>query len=121
MPLTLTEIVQDEFAASEPPLRLIVLVPAAAVTVPVQVEERELGVSITKPPGKTSVKLTPVRALEPDAVLFTVRLRVLELPVPILVGTNDLEMVGTGGVGQPLMTTSSKYNVAPVADGLPLY
>ena len=38
---------------------------------------------------------------------FAIALAVPALPVPILVGLNDLEIVGTGGVAQPDITTLS--------------
>ena len=53
-----------EAAAIVPPLKLMVCVPAAAVAVPPQLFVRPLGVLITNPPGRTSVKLTPDRAAE---------------------------------------------------------
>lgn len=43
------------------PLRLRTELPANAVAVPPQVLTRPLGVAICRPPGRLSVKLTPVR------------------------------------------------------------
>ena len=61
MPVTFTEKVHDALAASDAPVRLIVLVPAVAVIVPPPQEPvRPLGVEITRPAGRVSVKPTPV-------------------------------------------------------------
>jgi len=61
IPVTFTENVQELFAAMVPPVRLIVLVPAVAVIVPLpQDPVKPLGVEITKPAGRVSVNATPV-------------------------------------------------------------
>src|SRR2546428_86264 len=52
VPVTLTESVQEEFAASIPPERLILWLPATAVAVPPQALVRPLGVATTRPPGR---------------------------------------------------------------------
>jgi len=67
-PVTLTEMVQFELAGIDPPLRLIDVLPSAAVAVPTQVDDSPLGVETTSPPGRLSVNPTPVRVV--DALLF---------------------------------------------------
>ena len=79
-----------------PPLRLMVCVPASAVIVPVHVPPKPLGVLIANPPGRTSVKLTPVRAAEAFG-LVRVKVNVLAEPTEMGLVPNDLEMVGTVG------------------------
>ena len=63
VPVTLTENVQEEFAAIVPPLRLITFVPCVAVMVPApHVPVSPLGVEIIRPAGSVSLKATPVSA-----------------------------------------------------------
>lgn len=95
-PLTLTEIVQVALAASEPPVKVIVDVPAVAVAVPPQ-EFVRLGVeAMRRPSGRTSVKLIPVRALAPKVVLEIVKVKVLLLPTDTGLVPKDFETVGGG-------------------------
>jgi len=63
VPVTLTENVQEAFAAMDPPARLITFVPAVAVMVPAPQEPvRPLGVEMIRPAGSVSLKATPVSA-----------------------------------------------------------
>jgi hypothetical protein len=61
-PVTSREIVQEELTANVPAARLMDEAPAAAVMVPVQVVTTFGGVPTTKPAGRLSVNVTPVRA-----------------------------------------------------------
>jgi hypothetical protein len=64
IPVTLTENVQLELAASDAPLRLIDVPPAGAVIdPPSQLPAKPFGVETTRPPGRLSVKPTPVRVV----------------------------------------------------------
>ncbi len=127
VPVTFTENVQMTFAAvpvvaSVAPLRLMVVEPATAVMVcPVMLPLAEqlgvikppgpapLGVAMTRPSGRASVKLTLVKALEFGFV--TVNVRVLGL-----VGMDDgeklFESLGGLGGGQPVIVMSSRRAVA---------
>lgn len=119
--MTLTEIVQLAPAASVPAFKAIVDVPAVAVTVPPQVLVKPFGVLITSPPGSTSVKLTPVRALLPEVVLEIVKVNVLALPVEMGLVPKAFEIAGGGGFAQPVMVTSSRYTMELLDEGLPEY
>src|SRR5579883_2786792 len=77
-----------------PPLRLIVPVPATAVTVPVQVLATPLGVATTTFVGSVSVKATPVSATEFAEGLVRVSVRVETLPGAIDAGLNALAIEG---------------------------
>ena len=72
--------VQVLLAAIEPPVNAMVLVAAVVVRlfVPLQAEEVEL--AMDKPDGSTSVKATPVRAVEVFG-LEMVKLKEVVLPV----------------------------------------
>jgi hypothetical protein len=64
IPVTFTEKVQELLAAIDPPKRLITLVAAVAVMVPVpQVPVRPFGVETTRPAGSVSLKPTPARVV----------------------------------------------------------
>ena len=76
MPFTLSEMVQEALAASVPLERVTEPEPAAAVTVPLQVVLRPLGVATTRPAGSASLKLTPVR---PRVVFGLLILKVSEV------------------------------------------
>ena len=96
--VTLTENVHDDPAAGEavsvPPERLTAPLPAVAVIVPApQVPARPLGVEITKPAGKLSVNATPLRGLKVLGFV-TVKFNVLLVFSAMLVGLNDLVIVG---------------------------
>jgi hypothetical protein len=62
MPFTFKLMVQEAFAASVAPVRLIEPDPAAAVTVPVQVVTSPFGVATCRPAGKVSLNAMPVSA-----------------------------------------------------------
>jgi hypothetical protein len=78
-PKILTEMVQDAVAAKLPPLQVIVGPPAMAVTVPLQVVDRPLGVATRSPLGRLSVKPTPLKALVEFGLLM-LKVRVLAVP-----------------------------------------
>src|SRR5215470_15731142 len=69
-PVTFTEMVQEAFAASVPPERLIVPDPAAAVVVPPQELVSPLGVATCRPAGRLSVNAMPVRLSEVFGLLM---------------------------------------------------
>jgi hypothetical protein len=98
VPLTSTENVHDDPAAGDavsvPPDRLMLPLPATAVIVPLPQEPVTLGVAATtKPAGKLSVNATPLRGLK-EFGLVMVKLSVLLAFSAMLVGLNDLVMVG---------------------------
>jgi hypothetical protein len=116
LPNTLTEIVQFALAESVPPLTLIERVPDTAVVVaPVNVPAVQevaspLGVAITKPTGRVSVKPTPVKA-DPLGLVKANR-RVLVPPCAIGEVRKLFERVGTTGRGHPLMVILSRRTEA---------
>ncbi len=62
VPSTFTENVHDVLCARVAPERLITFVPCVAVIVPpLQLPVRPLGVEITRPAGKVSLKLIPLK------------------------------------------------------------
>src|SRR5882724_6008341 len=63
VPVTFTDNVQEVLMAKVPTDKLTVPDPATAVAVPPQVLDSPLGVAITKPAGRLSVKATPVNAM----------------------------------------------------------
>jgi len=94
MPVTLTEKVQEAFAASVPPDRLMTLVPCVAVMVPVPQEPvKPLGVEMTRPAGRVSLKETPLRAVVRFGLLM-VKLRDVEPFSGMLAAPNALVMAG---------------------------
>jgi hypothetical protein len=94
VPVTFTENVHEAAAASVPPARLAEPDPAVAVMVPLpQVPERPLGVAITTPAGRVSVKATPLSDA-PGLGLVMVKLRLVLPPTTKLAAPNDLLMVG---------------------------
>jgi hypothetical protein len=119
LPVTFTEKVQETFVAGDTiervaPLRLMVEVPATAVMVWFEIEPfalqtgevRPLGLAMSSPLGRVSVKPTPVKLLELG--LVTVKVSVLGLG-GMEVGEKALESVGGLGRGQPEMVTLSRY------------
>jgi len=80
VPVTFTLMVH-EAPVTVPPLRLMVPVPAVAVTVPQQLLTNPLGGAITRPAGIVSLKPTPVsaEALEFERGTGTPRVRSMEL------------------------------------------
>src|SRR5205823_5826996 len=98
VPVTLTENVHDEPAAGDavsvPPDKLMVLLPATAVMVPLPHEPVTLGVAATTTPaGRLSVKATPLSVLAVFGFVI-VKLSVLLPFNATLVGLNALLMVG---------------------------
>ncbi len=75
VPVTFTPMEHEPLDASVPPVKLMVLEPAVSDTVPVHVVLAPLGVDTTKPPGRLSVKATPVSAkLEFGLLMLNVKL-----------------------------------------------
>ncbi len=98
VPVTLTENVHDDPAAGDavsvPPDRLMLPLAAVAVIVPLPQEPVTLGVAATtKPAGRLSVNATPLKGLKVFGLVM-VKLSVLLLFSAMLVGLNDLPMVG---------------------------
>src|SRR5215472_11076324 len=87
--------VHDAPAASVAPDRLMVLVPATAVIVPLPQEPvKPLGVETFKPPGSGSLKARPVKESGLAAGLVKVKLSVVLAPVWSVAVPNDLLSVG---------------------------
>src|SRR5947207_6603758 len=98
VPVTSTENVHVDPAAGDavsvPPDRLMLLLPASAVIVPLPQEPVTLGVAATTTPaGRLSVKLTPLSVLAVLGLMM-VKLNVLVAFNAMLVGLNPLLMVG---------------------------
>jgi|SRR5580765_5405571 len=93
VPVTLTENVQEELAAIVPAVKLMMFVPAVAVSVPApQLPVTPLGVEITRPAGSVSVKATPLAA---TVLLFwMVKLREVEPFSGMLAAPNALMITG---------------------------
>ena len=103
VPVTATVNVQDDPAAGEAvsvaPDRVTLLLPAVAVIIPLPHEPVTLGVAATSTPaGRLSTKPTPVRAFVVFGLLI-VKLKVLVAFKGMLVGLNDLAIVGLTGGG----------------------
>ena len=114
-------IVQLALAASDPPDSEIVL-GEVVEAVPPQVFVAAEPVGTVRPEGKTSENETPVKAV-PVLGLAIVNVSVLVLPVTTEVGEKFFEMVGTVGLGQPVILTVSR-NISVVVvlvEGLPVY
>ena len=93
VPVTLTTMVQEPLAASVPPLRLMELEPAAAVTAPPHIPLTTLGVDTTTPEGKASVKEMPLR----DSAVFgllMVKVRLVPPPTEIVDAPKAFMIVG---------------------------
>src|SRR6202045_3774575 len=98
VPVTSTEKVQEEPAAGDavsvPPDRLMAVLPAVAVMVPLPQEPVILGVAATtSPAGRVSLKPTPLSALAVFGLVM-VKLRVLLAFNAMLVGLKALLIVG---------------------------
>lgn len=94
VPVTLTENVQEEFAAIVPPLRLMAFVPCVAVMVPApHVPVRPLGLEMTRPAGSVSLKTTPLRAIVLLGLVM-VKLSEVEPFSGMLAAPNALAIVG---------------------------
>src|ERR1017187_3879891 len=93
--VTVAVTVQEPPALIVPNARLIVPVPAVAVAVPLQVEDRPWGLATTKPAGRKSRKPTPVSP--PPTKLFGFEIWKLTTEVPpgtISTGVKNLLMIG---------------------------
>jgi hypothetical protein len=95
MPVTFTENMQDAFAASVPPERLMTPVPAVAVIDPVQVVLKPLGMDTMSPTGKVSLNEMPVSGI--PFGLMRVKLRVVLPFRGIVDAPNVFLTVGGGG------------------------
>ena len=111
-PVTFTEKEHEALAERVAPLMLMEVLPAVAVMVWSEIvpDEHEgevspLGSATTSPTGSVSEKLTPV--IELAFVLVNVKVRVLLVPWPIVVGEKALESVGLVGRGHPVITILS--------------
>jgi len=98
VPVTLTEKVQEDPAAgdavNDPLLRVMVLLPAVAVTVPLpQAPVSPFGVATTTPAGRLSVNAIPLSALAVFGFVM-VKLSVLFVFSGTLIGLKALLMVG---------------------------
>src|SRR5260221_14557443 len=93
-PVTVTVKVQELAAATVPPARVTMFVPAVAVATPPQVLVSPLGVATINAPGKVSVNATPVSATVFAAGLVMVRVNVVLLPTTMLAAPNALAMDG---------------------------
>jgi hypothetical protein len=112
VPVTSTEKVQEEPAAGDavsvPPDKLMVLLPAVAVIVPLPQEPVILGVAATtSPAGRVSLKPTPLSALAVFGLVM-VKLRVLLAFNAMLVGLKALLIVGGA------TTVIEAFDVLPV-------
>ena len=112
VPVTITENVQVDAAAIEPPVSATVFVADVVVTVP---PHPLLEPSTTSSPlGRTSVNESPDSAVLPDAVLSIVNVRVAVSPATIDGTENDLEIVADGGASaHPVSLMSSMRMFAP--------
>ena len=114
VPTTLTEKVQEAFAASVAPERAVLALPAVAVMVPPPHDPvRPFGVETTMPDGKLSVNATPVSVA---ALLGLLIVKVSEV-VPLMgieLVPKALVMVGGDGV----VTVMVKLEVLPAPPSL---
>ena len=117
-PVTVTLMVQVPLAAMVPPESEMVR-GEVVVNVPVVQAVAEPEATV-KPAGSTSENETPVKA--EVLGLVSVKVNVLVLPVPMLVGEKLLERFGTVGRGQPVMVMLSRpteafglLDAAPIA------
>jgi hypothetical protein len=93
MAVTFTANVHEAFAANVPAVRLAEFDPAVTVGVPPQVLARPLGVAISSPTGKVSVKATPLSGAL-GLRLVMVKVRLVLAPTRMLSAPNALLMVG---------------------------
>src|SRR5215472_9691974 len=95
MPVTFTKNAQLPPPARNPPEKLMMLVPAVAVTDPVQFVLNPLGVDITNPAGSVSLNEMPV---VPNVFGLVTTKPKLVLPFNrIVAAPNDLITAGAGG------------------------
>jgi len=94
VPCTFTEKVHDAPAAKLASLKLTVPEPAVAVIVPPPQEpDKPLGVATMSPPGRVSVKATPVKGVVRFGLLIE-KLRLVVFPVSMYVDPKDFAMTG---------------------------
>ena len=110
VPVTFSPIAQEDEVASVDPERLTEPDPATAVTVPLQVLVKLLGVATTNPAGRVSVNPTPV-----SDTVFPVGLEMLKVsevlpPTKMLAAPNALVMAG----GAIAFTVTEAVEVFPV-------
>ena len=101
MPETFTAKLQEPFAARVAPVRLTLADPAVAAIVPsAQFPVRPLGVATINPPGKASLKPTPLSDL-PELGFDMVKVKVVEPFIGMLEAPNAFAIVGgrTCGAG----------------------
>ena len=98
-------------AASVPPARVMLLLPAAAVGVPPQPLTRPLGVEMSSPAGRVSVKASPLWAGLP-APLVMVRVSWLLEPSIWVAGANALLSV----VPTTVSVLERAFEVSPPAN-----
>ena len=77
-----------------PPVKLILVDPATAVAVPLQVFDNPFGVATTSPVGRVSVNATPVSATVLAAGFVIVKVSVVVPFSGMLVGLNALAITG---------------------------
>src|SRR5438874_2050775 len=77
-----------------PPVKLMLVDPATAVAVPLQVFDNPFGVATTSPVGKVSVNATPVSATVLAAGFVIVKVSVVVPFSGMLVGLNALAITG---------------------------
>ena len=95
MPVTFNENMQDPFAASVPPEKLMVVLPALAVIDPVQVVLNPLGVDTISPAGRVSPNEIPVNG---NAFGFARVKLALVIPLSgIVAAPNAFVTIGGGG------------------------
>ena len=93
LPVTFTLMVQGLLSAILPPLRLMLLLAAVAVSVPPHVLLAPFGVATTSPETRVSEKATPLKAV-PVLGLVMVNVTLVEPLSGILLAPNALVMVG---------------------------
>ena len=94
VPVTFTMNLQMVPAATVPPLRLTLPLPAVAVVVPPHVLLSPFGVATTSPPGNVSVKATPFSATVFAAGLVMVNVKLVVPFTAIVAAPNALLMLG---------------------------
>jgi hypothetical protein len=108
-PVTFTTTVQELFVAMLPPVRLMLVPPAVAEAVPLQLFTRPFGVAITNPVGSVSLKATSASATVFAAGLVRVKVSALVPFSGIELGLNALAIDGGA------TTVNDAFDVFPVA------
>jgi hypothetical protein len=102
MPVTFTDNVHDPLAASVPPERLMMLVPAVAVIDPAQVPLKPLGVDTISPAGRVSLNEIPVNGVPFGFVMVKLA---LVLPFSAIVDAPNAFVI-VGGAGRTTMVAT---------------